>query len=575
MGKSIFAKIKDKIFGQIIGETRVVPLTTKLVTVFVIFILVSNFASNYLNLMFNRTEMVKMMKDLLVKDLKDLYSFCNSQYELYELDKNNEPRIRDGVINKAVSEFRNERSIFLCIKKNGNLWAEGSKINKYGNFHHDKMLAGMIDDLKQEKFDGALSFEWNNEMYFGVYKYHNKWDMFLLRAEALPEFYADSQRIFINTSIVILIMTLLSAVVGIVVLRRVTYYISIITEAIMKMIQEQHLEEIDLDGASNDNITYLGLAFNSLSNTINNLLVIFKKFVNQDIADQAYREREVRLEGSQKELAILFSDIKSFTFITEMLGTDIIKLLNMHYDRAIRRVIEYNGVIGSIIGDALLAVYGVMEKEGANKSFDAIMSAYKIQEVAEHLRMEMYKRREELVKKRGNLSELEEKVYKAVLIEVGCGVDGGLVFYGNIGSYARMTNTVIGDNVNSASRLEGLTRVYKVPVICSEFIKNDVQENVEGHGMTFVELDKVQVKGKTIGRKVYWPIPDERFDEEMQEEVELFQKGLKDYYAGDWEKAYESFNKCSLALSDVFKERTGSGNKAPDDWDGIWKMTTK
>ena len=119
----------------------------------------------------------------------------------------------------------------------------------------------------------------------------------------------------------------------------------------MTMVESQQLEIIDLKGAPNDDITYLGVAFNTLSSTINTLVTIFRKFVNEDIAIQAYREKEVKLEGTQRELTILFSDIKSFTFITETLGPDIIKLLNLHYDKSIREIVKYDGVIGSIIGD--------------------------------------------------------------------------------------------------------------------------------------------------------------------------------------------------------------------------------
>src|SRR5690606_13144946 len=125
---------------------------------------------------------------------------------------------------------------------------------------------------------------------------------------------------------------------------------------------------------------------------------------------------------------------------------------------------ENNGDIGSIIGDALLAVFGVIGRPNENKYYQAIKSAYQVVGVASRLREEMHKRREKIVSDRGALTEPEERIFKAVLLDVGVGIDGGEVFYGNIGSTERMVNTVIGDNVNSSSRLEGLTRFYRCPV---------------------------------------------------------------------------------------------------------------
>jgi len=84
-------------------------------------------------------------------------------------------------------------------------------------------------------------------------------------------------------------------------------------------------------------------------------MTIFRTFVTQDLVQRAYKEGEIRLEGSQQELTILFSDIKGFTYMTETLGNDIINLLNLHYDQAIREIHSHNGIVGSIIGDALLA----------------------------------------------------------------------------------------------------------------------------------------------------------------------------------------------------------------------------
>jgi hypothetical protein len=136
-----------------------------------------------------------------------------------------------------------------------------------------------------------------------------------------------------------------------------------------------------------------------------------------------------------------------------------------------------------------------------------------------------------------------------------------------------MTNTVIGDNVNAASRMEGLTRIYKVPVICSEYVKDDIEKNVKNHGIYFLELDRVMVKGKTKTQKVYWPILESEMDEKFKKNIAAFELALELYYNGKWADARKQLSKCSLKLADIFKERTQA--KCPSNCNGVWQMTTK
>ncbi len=558
--------------GRKVNGTRVFRVTTKIVLAFALFILLSNFASNYLNLLSNRSELLKLMNELLIKDLKTMYSYCNNQYEIYRFDRRLEESI-ESIERKGLNEIKNEKAVVLGVSKDGNVKFQSSKFKKIDVFNDTSALNFMLKNAQTKESGGRIDFRFNKEAYFGIYKYNPKWDAFIIRGEEKNEFYSDSKAIFVKISIVIILITVASALLGVVILKRILRFIDVITESIMRMVHNQEMKQIDLKGATNDDITYLGVAFNSLSSTIGNLVGIFQKFANRDVVLKAYREREVKLEGTKKELTVLFSDIKSFTFITETLGNDIIKLLNLHYDRAIREIVHYDGVIGSIIGDALLAVYGALEDSSENKSYQAVKSAYKLHEVTELLRMKMMKVREEVEKEKGKLSGQEMKVFKAVLLEIGVGIDGGNVFYGTLGSYVRMTNTVIGDNVNAASRLEGLTRVYKVPVICSEYIKNDIEENVENHGIYFIEIDQVMVKGKTQAQRIFWPVLKSDMDDDLQKDLTSFELGLELYYNGKWVDARKKFAKCKLSISEVFKERTME--KCPSNWNGVWQMTTK
>ncbi|NLY75983.1 MAG: adenylate/guanylate cyclase domain-containing protein [Firmicutes bacterium] len=563
-----------QIFGEKINKTRITPLTTKIIIIFAVFILVSNLASNYINLTYNRTGLIKFIRELLIRDLKEIYTICNTQYEIYQYNND----LQDSVVNierNALGQFKNEKSVFLGIREDGSIIFQASKYPKSTRFSDQKTLSLMRENRKQGVLEGSLPFNFNGDAYFGLYKYHPKWEAYLLRGEEYNEFYAESTRIFQNISLIIIIITLFTAILGTVILNHITRFVRIITDRIMEMTRNQQLEIIDLKGATNDNITFLGMAFNSLSSTINNLLFIFRKFVNRDIAEKAYQERQVRLEGRELELAILFSDIKRFTFITETLGTDIIKLLNAHYDLTIKEIIKNNGVIGSIIGDALLAVYGVFNEDGANKSYQAVLSAFKIQEIAASLREKMRQKYEQIINEKGVLSEAEERVYQAVLIEVGVGIDGGNVFYGTIGSHERMTNTVIGDSVNSSSRLEGLTRIYNVPIIVSSYIKEEIDGSTPDHGLIFVELDTVLVKGKTVGAKIYWPIRRETYNAnfELRNAIRNFSQALSLYYSGDWSKAHRIFREIPFAFAEIFKERTRA--ECPEEWDGIWRMASK
>ncbi len=559
----------DNVLGIKVNGVRVVPLTVKILSLFTIFLLLSNFITNYINLMLNRGELVRLMNELLVKDLKDNYIFATNQYDIYFFNQDLAGAL-SAIEKNAEKELKGEKSLYLGVKATGEIAVMASRQPGWKEFPDNAVLQDLIKSKDTHITEGTISFRYQGEEYFGVYKYNPKWDLYLIRAEELNEFAAESRRIFWNIAGLIVAITLICVLVGIFLLRFILRFVGLFTREIMAMQKEQKISLLNLEGAPNDDISFLGVAFNSLSNTIDNLLTIFKKFVARDTAQRAYREREIRLEGAKKELAILFTDIKGFTFMTETLGTDIIKLLNLHYDKAIRYIHQLNGDIGSIIGDALLAVFGLLEQE--RKSLQAVQAAYKIQEVASTLRQEMTKRREEIVKRRGALTEAEERIYRAVLLEVGVGIDGGEVFYGTIGSYERMVNTVIGDNVNSASRLEGLTRIYKVPVIVSDYIRDEVDSATNQY--VFVELDQVQVKGKTIGKKIYWPIERGLIDEEFQKDLDTFRLGLEAYYQGEWAEANQYFTRCALPLAEVFRDRTGS-YPCPKDWNGIWTMKEK
>ena len=561
--------MKRNRFFQYVGDTPIIPISSKILLVFIVLLLLSNFFTNFVNLQLNQRQIINLTNQNLVNQLKEIYTTATNQYEIYKYSQNKDESI-NSIIDTAKKGFSQNNSMVMGVEVGGRLLFSASASENEEFFWDSDALYEMNEKRLDGITEGSIYFNTQRGEFLGVYKYHEDWRCYFLRAELVSDMNSSTVKIFALISGIICIITVIFLWIGLVLFNKILSNVKRITEGLYRMQASQSMELIDLSGASNDDITYLGASFNSLSATINNLLGIFQKFVSKDVVNKAYSDHIIRLEGTQRELTMLFSDIKGFTYMTETLGNDIINLLNIHYDKVIHNIHQDDGVIGSIIGDAVLAMYGTFNFQD-NKSVQAVRSAWSITRVTAELREKLIFRRKEIEETRP-LTESEEKVFKAVLLDVGVGIDGGTVFYGNIGSAEHMTNTVIGDNVNSASRLEGLTRVYKIPVIVSEYVKNEVETATSAY--KFIEIDTVQVKGKTEGKKIFFPIDVSSADEEIIRKYEIFQLGLQAYYDGDWKQARALFKTCELDVGKVFLERI-SIKQAPADWSGIWTMTTK
>ncbi|MGB0204714.1 MAG: adenylate/guanylate cyclase domain-containing protein [Neptuniibacter sp.] len=562
--------LKELLKFDRIGGVKVIPVSFKIVVILSIFIVVSNITTNYASLVFSRINQVYFTKQLLIKDLKDISNYSNVQWQIYELNKDAASAIR-SIRDKSLFELKNEGSAILGFKDNGEVVFSTFDENEDISFNEKPIFS--TQSLGSEKVnEDYVVTDINGKKYFGIYKYNQHWDMYIFRAEEEDAFYESSWHSFFIIIVVIFFITVFSAVTGSYIIRYILRFISVITESIMDMTQKQKLVPIPLKGAPNDDVTYMGMSFNVLSRNMDMLVNIFKKFTDRDIVKKAYTNKEVRLEGEQRNLTMLFTDIKGYTHMTETLGTDIIKLLNIQYDHAIESIYKYDGAIASIIGDALLAVYGVMESD-RNKSHAALLSSFEVIDATRNLQEKMKLKKAELLEQHGRLTEEEEAIYQAVLVDVGIGIDMGDVFYGTIGSQLRMTTTVIGDKVNAAARLEGLTRIYDIPVICSGAVRDDVLSHVDLPLVEFIKIDQVQVKGKSEAIEIYWPVHRNQLSDDFLKEIEIFHVGLPHYFSGDWKQANTLFQKCSLPLAKTFIERTQQD--APVDWEGIWVLTSK
>lgn len=563
---------RKKLF-QYVNKTPIIPIGLKISIIFVCLILLSNFATNFINIQMNRSQIIELTNKILVNRLKEIYTQSINQFEIFKYSKNIDEAI--NTLSKAAEKgFDMPHSAVIGVYPDATLFfavstPQNEDFKNFALFTDEKALKTLNSALENNVQEGSISFTLNSYEYLGIYKYNSDWKCYFICAETLKDINHQSSLVFLRISIFIIILTIGFLIVGFVMFNHVFRNIRHITESLYNMQNSQKLDLLDLKGAPNDDITYLGASFNALSSTINNLLGIFRKFVSRDVVNRAYREHTIQLEGSQQELTILFSDIRSFTFMTETLGNDIINVLNVHYDKIIKLIHKKGGSIGSIIGDAVLAIFNDLNIAHRNEA--AVDTAWEIVNAATMLRETMKQRRTAIEEKRP-LTAAEKRVFKAVLVTVGVGLDGGTVFYGNIGSTEYMANTVIGDNVNSASRLEGLTRLYKLPIIVSEYIKEQV--SAVSSKYTFYEIDTVFVKGKTIGTKIFFPLNTKTATSRYLNQFELFSQALSFYYEGNWQKAIELFTQSKLDCAEIFLNRI-MGKEVPEKWRGIWALDEK
>ena len=284
------------------------------------------------------------------------------------------------------------------------------------------------------------------------------------------------------------------------------------------------------------------------------------RYMSPEVADQLLASGEAELGGKDQHVSILFSDLRSFTTISEALGArETVAMLNEYFEHMVDVIMSNEGILDKFIGDAIMALFGV--------PFNGEQDADNALAVANGMYVELRA-----------LNERRASAGKDPL-DIGVGISTGGVVVGNIGSRKRMEYTVIGDSVNLASRLEGATKYYGAKVLISEFTKNELK-----HSAALRELDLIRVKGKSEPVAIYEGL-DHHAPEtfrHMAEVIEAFDVGLSAYRLRDWPTARKCFETALTANSNdrpsqIYLDRIlhFSTNPPPDDWDGVWTMTKK
>ncbi|HPP03517.1 MAG TPA: adenylate/guanylate cyclase domain-containing protein [Spirochaetota bacterium] len=264
--------------------------------------------------------------------------------------------------------------------------------------------------------------------------------------------------------------------------------------------------------------------------------------------------------GKKREITVLFSDIRGFTTVSEKYPPEVVvSVLNRYLEAMIEVIFENDGTLDKIIGDAIMAFWGAPTPQ-QNRDILAINTG-----------LGMIRR----------LKELNKKLIEDGLPELknGIGINTGDMIVGNIGSSKRLDYTLIGDNVNLGSRLEGLTKYYKVPILTSGATYNYAKDK-----FIWLFADKVAVKGKSEAVLMYAPLCEiDHLDREnVIKEIKLFEDAQQFYFDKKFEIAKNKFEKLLDfkiigGISSLYIERCDYfiANPPEKNWDGSWKMTEK
>jgi adenylate cyclase len=245
---------------------------------------------------------------------------------------------------------------------------------------------------------------------------------------------------------------------------------------------------------------------------------IFAKKVSNAVMDDLLKhDNDEILKVRDENVAVFFSDIRGFTKISETIGSSqkLVALLNRYMTPMVNAIANSEGTVDKFIGDAIMAYWNA-PNQVENYADKAVTSALEQIKILKQLNVQL------------------DKEF-GVTLDIGISIHTGLVTVGEMGSVGRSDYTIIGDNVNLASRLEGLNKLYGTTIIISADTKHQLHE-----AYTFRSLDLVRVKGKKEAVEVFEVMPAsegvKRYDE-----LQSYERALETYRRGETKKAYELF----------------------------------
>jgi class 3 adenylate cyclase/HAMP domain-containing protein len=522
----------------------------------------------------------RLERQLLGFKLGELERFANSQWAL--LEDNNFTGNRDMIeaAKKAVEQYGRsiiltDTEIIFAIDKNGKISMASSPV---GLLEAETRILLQILAAENPGLQSAVigkekrSFQ---SFYFAPFDWH------ILISEKDDVFYRDARNIFLQTVVSLCASVAAAVLLLILITSRLTKPLGNIVTAMTSIIEKADLSS-RVEVEYNDETGNLAMTFNKMTEELDGaygqikryafdavlagkkeerIRQIFQKYVPKDVIERFFASPEKMLVGDNRNLSILFSDIRSFTTISEgMAPDDLVNSLNRYFSGQVEIIYGRNGIVDKYIGDAIMAFWGAPEKHDDDALQSVLSGLDMIDAVAK-------------------FNENQRKLGKCEF-KIGIGLNYGEVTVGNIGSERKMDYTVIGDAVNLASRMEGLTKTYHSEVLISESLFKELQKSAPSAGLSYRLLDTVAVKGKTQGVRIF--TVKKTLPPAEQKAWQVHNQGMKLYYGRSFAEASLKFKETLTMLPKDFNAENlynrcvdYTANPPPEGWNGVEVMKTK
>jgi len=521
------------------------------------------------------TGITRIAKDFLGFKASELQKYAEGQWLiLLQNDLADRPEMvkatQAGIENFASSMIRSGTEVIFAIDNKGQLAMSTGKITI-----GDEERAALLEMKKEGKNDLTTLPVGGVERVvkgFGFEPY----DWYFLVSEVRDTFYHDVDRITYQTLYILAAASLLSILLLLIFARHLVNPLSRVATTMKQIISSNDLsqrvnveykdETGQLAHTFNLMVSELEKAYNQIKSYAFSAVVaqkkesrirnIFQKYVPQELIDRFYENPESMLVGDNRVLSILFSDIRSFSTISEgLMPDDLVNSLNQYFSVMVDIIMNRGGIVDKYIGDAIMAFFGAPVKH-ENDALESVRAGIEMVEgAAEFNRRQLASGKPEF--------------------RIGVGINYGIVTVGNIGTEKKMDYTVIGDMVNLASRLEGLTKYYRQELIISESLYMKVKEDLPCR-----LLDTVAVKGKKQGTRIY--TVQKTVTENEDKAWALHNSAMSLYYNQNFEEAITRFRQVQQLLPDdpvssmlIARCEDFLKNPPAPDWNGVHVMKEK